>query len=137
MSLPSLNTDRAFISHLEATGRDSQRRSFSLNRSFPIGNREEIKRVADEEGVELCLLLTDRERWSGLDHVRAELFNYLLSLISGTEELRCSHFPGLRHAGACVGVDLGARQGDRHRDGSVFLWEDKVVEPRSYKGGHP
>ncbi|MGI6081560.1 MAG: transcriptional regulator [Limnochordia bacterium] len=123
------NTDRAFISRLEGLGEVRKGGRLALI-GFPIGNHEAIKRVADEEGVELCLLLTDRERWKWVsDMSGAELFNYLLSLISELKnydaviflgsDMRVRVLESILGRDKVIGIEMGASP----------LREDKTIEP--------
>lgn len=76
-----LSVDRTFVSRLEGIGEVRKGGSIAVI-GFPVGNKQEIERVAREEGVDFTLLLTDAERW---DFVRGRdglgVVNDLLKII--------------------------------------------------------
>lgn len=77
-----MGLDRTFISRLETLGELRKGGSIALI-GFPLSNCDEVRRVAQEEGVEFTLVMTEKERWdfvkgkSGID-----LFNELMGLIA-------------------------------------------------------
>lgn len=56
-----LHLDRTFISRLESLGELRKGATIALV-GFPILNREEVRRVAEEEGVDYVFLLSEAER---------------------------------------------------------------------------
>lgn len=56
-----LQVDRTFISRLESLGEVRKGGAVALV-GFPVKNKDEIERVAREEGVDFVLLMTERER---------------------------------------------------------------------------
>lgn len=128
-----LNTDRAFISRLESLGEVRKGGRLALI-GFPIANHVAIKQVADEEGVEFCLLLTDKERWQWVsDMSGAHLFNYLLNLISELKEydgviflgsdMRVRMLESVLGRDKVIGVEVGISP----------IREDKVVAPEDIR----
>ena len=128
-----LGIDRAFISRLESLGEVRKGGRLALI-GFPIANHVAIKQIAEEEGVELCLLLTDRERWQWASEMSgAELFNYLLGLISELKEydsviflgsdMRVRVLESILGRDKVVGVEIGVSP----------IREDKVVSPESIR----
>ena len=76
-----LDVDRTFISRLETLGEVHKGGKIALV-GFPVANKEELEKVAYEEGVEFIYLLTDKERWDLVsDTDGATLVNNLLELI--------------------------------------------------------
>lgn len=69
--------DRTFISRLEGIGEIRKGGAIGII-GFPIGNCDEIRRVASEEGIEFTLVMTDEERWA---FVRGRSGNDLLNEI--------------------------------------------------------
>ncbi|HHT26579.1 MAG TPA: transcriptional regulator [Firmicutes bacterium] len=81
-----LRVDRAFVSRLETLGEVRKGGRIAIV-GFPIGNRDEILQVAQEEGVDYCLILTDKERWDWPNRLSgAEVVNQLFDLISEIKE---------------------------------------------------
>ncbi len=77
----NLGLDRTFISRLESLGEVLKGGKLALV-GFPVGNKDELEKVAFEEGVEFTFLLTDKERWEMVsDTDGATLVNNLLELI--------------------------------------------------------
>lgn len=77
----SLGLDRTFISRLESLGEVLKGGKLALV-GFPVSNKDELEKVAFEEGVEFTFLLTDKQRWEMVsDTDGATLVNNLLELI--------------------------------------------------------
>lgn len=77
-----LGIDRPLISRLESMGEVRKGKKIALV-GFPIGNKEELAKVAAEEGVDFVFLLTDRERWDWVEkRSGAKLVNEMMELIS-------------------------------------------------------
>lgn len=76
-----VGVDRTFVSRLETLGEVRKGRTIAVV-GFPVENRDELERVALEEGVDYTFLLTDRERWEFLEKKTGiELFNQIMSII--------------------------------------------------------
>jgi predicted XRE-type DNA-binding protein len=77
-----LGVDRTFISRLESLGEIRKGGQIAII-GFPIQNCDEIRAMAQEEGVDFTFVMNDEERW---DFVRRKsgihLLNDLLSLIN-------------------------------------------------------
>ena len=74
-----LGTDRSFVSRLESLGEVRKGGSIAIV-GFPITNKEEVLRVAQEEAVDYTFLMTDRERWEFLERPGTEVFNEIMAL---------------------------------------------------------
>lgn len=76
-----LETDRTFISRLESLGEVRKGKTLALV-AFPIKNIDEIKQLANEEGVDFTLLMTDKERWDFVyEKSGIQLLNDVMGLI--------------------------------------------------------
>ena len=76
-----LGLDRSFISRLENVGEVRRGGKIALI-GFPVKNKEELKKMADEEGIDFVLLLTEAERRLFLNSSSGvELFNRLMEII--------------------------------------------------------
>ena len=81
-----LQIERSFISHLESIGQVRKGKRIALV-AFPVSNKEEIKRVAEEQGVDFTLIFTEEERWSFIgERDGITLFNELLDLIKELQD---------------------------------------------------
>lgn len=72
-------TDRAFVSRLESLGEIRKGGKVALV-AFPISNKNEIATLAAKEGIEYCLLFTEKERW---DFVKSRSGPELLNDVMG------------------------------------------------------
>ena len=76
-----METDRTFISRLESLGEVRKGKTLALV-AFPIKNIDEIKQLANEEGVDFTLLMTDKERWDFVyEKSGIQLLNDVMGLI--------------------------------------------------------
>jgi len=76
-----LGVDRTFISRLESMGEVRRGGSLALI-AMPVANKDEVMSVAAEEGVELSLVMNNRERWAYVqDRSGAQLVNDVVRLI--------------------------------------------------------
>ncbi|NPV71379.1 MAG: transcriptional regulator [Firmicutes bacterium] len=120
--------DRAFVSKVESMGEVRRGGRVALI-GFPVGNKEELRRVASSEGVDLILLMNDEERW---DFVRGKsgdvLLNEIMGLIAEAKNYDVVVFIGsdmrIKLAEALlgpkvVGIELGISP----------IKEDKYVDP--------
>lgn len=77
-----MGVDRSFISRLEGIGEIRKGRRIALI-GFPVVPKDELNRVAIEEGCELIFLMTNDERWQWVDRVSGvELLNEVMMLIA-------------------------------------------------------
>ncbi|NLW43742.1 MAG: transcriptional regulator [Syntrophomonadaceae bacterium] len=77
-----LNVDRTFISRLETLGEVRKGQSIAVI-GFPILNKDEIQKLADNEGVDFTLLFTEEERNNWVSSkTGSELLNELMDLIA-------------------------------------------------------
>lgn len=76
-----LGLDRTFISRLESLGEVRKGGTLALV-GFPLANRDELTRVAQEEGVEFILLMTEQERRDFvMSRTGLQLLNELMALV--------------------------------------------------------
>src|SRR5690625_4352546 len=81
-----LNVDRAFISRLESLGEVRKGRQLAVV-GFPLGNKDELEKVAREAGVDFVLLLDNVERWQFIEQRSGpELFQKVLGIIARLRE---------------------------------------------------
>jgi len=78
-----LKLDRTFISRLENIG--SIRRGGRIGFiSFPVANKDELHAMADRNGIEQRLILSNQERWQLVEQKSGmEFFNQMMSVIEG------------------------------------------------------
>lgn len=135
-----LGVDRPFVSRLEAIGEVRKGALVALV-GFPIANRDEITALAQEEGLDFVLVMSETERvaWAASKN-GAELLNELMGLISKAKHYDTVIFIGSDNrvklvqsilGPIVVGVVIGESP----------LQEDKPVDPaeirrliRSVKG---
>ncbi len=128
-----IGTDRAFVSRLESLGEVRKGGRLALI-GFPVANHEAIKLVAQEEGVEFCLLLTDKERWEWVSEMSgAELFNYLMNLICEIKEYDSVIFLGSDMRVRVLEDILGRDKVFAVQIGTSPIREDKFVSPESVR----
>ncbi len=76
-----VGVDRTFISRLESLAEVRKGGSIALI-AFPVANAVEVKRIAQAEGVDFTLVMSDAERWGWVEERSGiELFNALIDLI--------------------------------------------------------
>ncbi|MDL2280897.1 helix-turn-helix domain-containing protein [Selenomonadales bacterium OttesenSCG-928-I06] len=81
-----LGIDRTFISRLESIGEVRKGGRVALI-GFPIKNCEEIQEVAREEGIEYCLLLSEKERMEFIEEKPGkEIFESIMEIISSVRQ---------------------------------------------------
>lgn len=77
-----LGVDRSFVSRLETLGEIRKGGKIAII-GFPIGNKEEIEKVAGEYGVDYCYLLTDEERWQlANESSGADIINEIMRVVA-------------------------------------------------------
>ncbi len=78
----ALGTDRTLVSRLESLGEVRKGGRMALV-GFPVGNKEELEKVAREQGVDLVFLLTEEERWAYVREKNGlELVNEIMEIIT-------------------------------------------------------
>lgn len=119
--------DRAFVSRLESLGEIRKGARVALV-GFPVGNKDEIRKVAEEEGVDFILLLNDVERWAYLqERSGQDVFNEIMAIITKLKSYDAVVFIGsdMRVSlvesilgNRVVGIEVGSSpiKGDRHVD---------------------
>ncbi|MCL6471288.1 MAG: transcriptional regulator [Firmicutes bacterium] len=82
----ALGLERSFVSHLEGLGEVRRGNRIAVV-GFPIANKEELEKVAQEFAVDFIYFLSDTER---KEYVRrksgAQIFNELLALLAGLKD---------------------------------------------------
>ncbi len=77
-----LGIDRTVISKLETLGEVRKGGRIALV-GFPIKNCEELAAVASQQGIDYCLLLSERERWNYVESKSGvQLFNDIMEIVS-------------------------------------------------------
>ncbi|MDR3589740.1 MAG: helix-turn-helix domain-containing protein [Negativicutes bacterium] len=77
-----IGLDRTAISRLETLGEVRKGGRVALI-GFPIQNCAELSQMARQEGVDYCLLLSEKERWEFVESKSGvELFNKIMEIIS-------------------------------------------------------
>jgi len=76
-----LGIERTFVSRLESLGEIRRGKKIALI-GFPIKNKEELTRLAEELGIEYVLLFTQKERFEFMEKkTKSELFNEIVKII--------------------------------------------------------
>ncbi|MCK4260643.1 MAG: transcriptional regulator [Halanaerobiales bacterium] len=75
-----LEVERTFISRLESLGEIYKGERIALV-GFPIANRDEIREMAFNLGVEFILLMSEEERWSFVQKEGIDIFNQLMEIL--------------------------------------------------------
>jgi predicted XRE-type DNA-binding protein len=76
-----IGVDRTVISRLETLGEVRKGGRIALI-GFPVKNCAELAAMARQEGVDYCLLLTEKERWDFVESKSGiELFNTIMEII--------------------------------------------------------
>jgi hypothetical protein len=125
-----IEVDRTFISRLEGLGEVRKGGRLALI-GFPIGNKEEIQRIARQEGVDYVLVMTDDERWDfAQDRSGVQLVNELMVMFSQLRDFDTVIFLGsdmriklveaMLDPGTLLGIELGKSP----------MKEDKYVDPQ-------
>ena len=123
-----VGVDRTVISRLENMGEVRKGKSVALI-GFPIHNCEELEQVARQEGIDYCLLLTEKQRWQFLkQNSGVELFDSIMQIIS---EVRRSDMVII--LGSNMRIKLIETLLDKEvigiQIGESPIAEDKYVEP--------
>ena len=78
----AFNTDRAFISRLETLGEIRKGQRIALV-GFPVKNCAELERLAKEQRIDCCLLMTEAQRWAFVQEKSGlELVNELTRIVA-------------------------------------------------------
>ena len=124
--------DRAFVSRLESLGEVRKGARIALV-GFPVGNKEEIRKVAEEEGVDFVLLLNDVERWAYLrERSGQEVFNEIMAIITKLKSYDTVVFIGSDMRVGLVESILGNRVVGVEV-GTSPIKGDRYVEPESIR----
>lgn len=128
-----LGIDRTVISRLETMGEVRKGKSIALV-GFPVKNRDELAAIAEAEGVDFVLLMTEEERIHFARSQNGEdVLNQVMAYIARARECDGVIFIGsdqrLRMVEALVGphvvgIEIGASP----------LHEDKYVDPEEVRG---
>ncbi|HHV16431.1 MAG TPA: transcriptional regulator [Gelria sp.] len=127
-----LNIDRTFISRLESIGELRKGQTIACV-GFPILNKEEIREILQNEGIDFILLMTEEERLDFINRRSGkELLNEIMDL---TAQVR-SH-----EVVICIGSDERIKLMEGVLDGQVIsieigtspITEDKWVDPTELK----
>lgn len=77
----TVGVDRTFVSRLESLGEVRKGGKVALI-GFPVENKSELNATAREFGVDLVILMDEKERWAYVDHRSgAEVINEVMDLI--------------------------------------------------------
>ncbi|MDR3560015.1 MAG: transcriptional regulator [Negativicutes bacterium] len=77
-----IGVDRTVVSRLETLGEVRKGGQVAMI-GFPIQNCTELAQMARQEGVDYCLLLSEKERWEFVESkTGVELFNKIMEIIS-------------------------------------------------------
>ncbi|MCR4427567.1 MAG: transcriptional regulator [Firmicutes bacterium] len=123
-----MGIDRAFVSKVESMGEVRRGGRVALI-GFPVKNKEELAAVAASEGVDMVMLMTDKERWQWVREKSGEvLLAEVMALITTAKNHDAVIFIGsdmrIRLAEAIlgakvVGIEIGISP----------IKEDKYVDP--------
>ncbi len=106
-----LQIERSFISHLESIGQIRKGDRVALI-GFPVANKEEVNKLAEEMGIDFTMVLNDEERWSYIkDKNGITLFNELLQLIKELQDYKTVVF---------IGSDMRVETGQSLLEGEVI-----------------
>lgn len=127
-----IGVDRTLISRLETLGEIRKGGSVAII-GFPVKNRDELKSMARQEGVDYCFLLSESERW---DYVQSktgiELLNTIMEIISTLRK-----YDVVIILGSNMRTKLMATLLDKEvigvEIGESPIAEDKYVDPESIR----
>ncbi|RJQ30231.1 MAG: helix-turn-helix domain-containing protein [Peptococcaceae bacterium] len=109
-----LKVDRTLISRLESLGEIHKGPRLALV-GFPVANGEELTAVAQTEGVEFILLMSDKERWRFVEEKSgADLINEIMALVSQAKSYDAVIF---------IGSDMRIRLMEAILGPQVISWE--------------
>ncbi len=82
----SLHLDRTFISRLESIGELRKGKKIALI-GFPLENKEEIRQIAEESGIDFIWLMDEKERWEMVKDKNAlDFFNEVMDTITALQQ---------------------------------------------------
>ncbi|MDF2629852.1 MAG: putative transcriptional regulator [Symbiobacteriaceae bacterium] len=123
-----LEVDRTLVSRLETIGEVRKGKKIALV-GFPIKNKKELAAIAEAEGIDMILLMSETERMEfARNQNGADMLNLVMSLIAKARECDAVIFIGsdqrLKMIEALVGSHVIGIE-----IGSSPLHEDKYVDP--------
>lgn len=129
----TLGTERSFVSRLESLGEIRKGGQIALI-GFPVENKEELEKMAREEGIDFIFILTEEERWRFIENKNGlELFNEIMDLIA-----RVKIYPKVIFLGSDMRIRLMEALLDRRVFGIELgpspLSEDIYVDPEELRG---
>jgi len=123
-----LDIDRTMVSRLETIGEIRKGKKIALA-GFPIKNKDELTAIAEAEGLDFVLLMTESERLAfARSQNGADLINMLMKLIARARECDAVIFIGSDHRVGMVEALVGPHT-IGIEIGSSPLHEDKYVDP--------
>lgn len=142
----ALGIDRSFISHLEGLGEVRKGIRVALV-AFPVENREELEKMAEEVGVDFVFVLSQNERVELVEKAEgAYVFNEVMDMLAELVEydiivllasdLRIRQAEKIFGAKKIVGIEIGKspiRQDVRVDTGRLKPILDDIIHER--KGG--
>jgi len=82
----SLHLDRSFISRLESIGELRKGKKIALI-GFPLENKGEIRKIADESGIDFIWLMDEKERWEMVKEKSAlDFFDEVMETITALQQ---------------------------------------------------
>jgi len=82
----SLHLDRSFISRLESIGELRKGKRIALI-GFPLENKEEISRIAEEYGIDFIWLMDEKERWEMVKNKSAlDFFDEVMAVTTALQQ---------------------------------------------------
>ena len=127
-----LSLDRSFISRLESAGEIRKGKRVAVL-GFPLQNKETLKEISREMGLEYVFLMDNRERWALVKEKQAlDFFNQVFEMVAGLKE-----FDTLVLATSEKWYRLAEALLDIHivfiNLGQTPVHEDKFVEPEKFR----
>lgn len=111
-----LGVDRSFISHLEGLGEIRKGVRVGLI-AFPVKNKEEIEKIADEMGVDVILVMSQDERKKAEHADGSLMFNEVMEVLTelvdcdviviAASDLRIKQAEKLFGEKKVIGIELG------------------------------
>ncbi len=128
-----IGVDRTFISRLEGLGEVRKGGRVAVI-GFPIGNKEEIEAIAQEEGVDFTWVMTNEERWQfAEDRSGAKLANELMVLFSRLRDFDTIVFLGSDMRIKLVEAMLAPETVLGIELGKSPIRQDKYVDPTEFR----
>jgi len=127
-----LDVDRTLISRLETIGEIRKGKKIALV-GFPVKNGPELTAIAEAEGLDFVLLMSEQERLNfARNQNGAETLNQLMGLIARARECDAVIFIGSDHRVRMVEALVGAHV-IGVEIGSSPLHDDKFVDPEAIR----